>query len=272
MQNKLALITVVYNNYSVLEDFFKSLEKQTDQDFHLFIADQSNADMKIKIKSNSYTTVIDSENLGYSHGINICIKQAMREGYEVFCILNNDIYFEKDFISKVQKSLEENPESIIAGKIYYAPGYEYHNKRYQKKDLGKVLWYAGGHIDWKNVFAIHRGVDEVDKGQYDKFEQTDFVNGCLTAFDKTVLDKVGLWNEKYFLFYEDADFSERAKRKGLKLYYDPSIVLWHKNSQSTGGSGSVLHQKYQARNRLHFGMKYASLRVKFHLLKNYLFP
>jgi GT2 family glycosyltransferase len=90
-------------------------------------------------------------------------------------------------------------------------------------------------------------------------------------FDKSVIDKVGFWDESYFLYFEDADYCVRAKRKGIKLYYDPSINVWHKNAQSTGGSGSSIHVKYQKENRVKFGFKYAPLKTKFHLVKNFLF-
>ena len=120
------------------------------------------------------------------------------------------------------------------------------------------------------MIAKHRGVDEIDKDQYDRFEETDFITGCLMLFDKQVLDEVGFLDESYFLYFEDADFCIRAKKKGVKLYYDPSLVIQHKVSQSTGGSGSSLQQKYQSRNRLKLGLKYAPFRTKLHLLKNYL--
>ncbi|PJC81928.1 hypothetical protein CO007_02130 [Candidatus Roizmanbacteria bacterium CG_4_8_14_3_um_filter_36_10] len=90
------------------------------------------------------------------------------------------------------------------------------------------------------------------------------------VFDKEVIKRVGLWDESYFLYFEDADYDEKAKRKGINLYYDPSIVIWHKNAQSTGGAGSSLHQRYQERNRLKFGLKYAPLKTRLYLIKNYL--
>ena len=134
-----------------------------------------------------------------------------------------------------------------------------------------MLWYTGGSIDWAHAITPHRGVDEVDEGQYDVFEKTEFINGCLMLFDQSVISRVGWWDESYFLYFEDADFCVRAQRKNVSLYYDPSIVIWHKVSQSTGGSGSKLHVKYQERNRLRFGLKYAPFWTKLHLVKNYLF-
>ena len=90
------------------------------------------------------------------------------------------------------------------------------------------------------------------------------------CFDSEVVDKIGFWDEKYFLYYEDADYCERAKKHNIKLWYDPSIVIWHKNAQSTDGSGSVTHQKYQKKAQMRFALKYAPLRTKLHVLKNFL--
>lgn len=267
---KIALITVVYNNYQVLDDFFASLEKQTNKNFHLFITDLSTKRKKIK-KTTFLTTVVLGENKGYGFGINLGLKQAINLGFNSFCVLNNDIYFKKEFINNCFESLKKYPDSLIGGKIYYAPGYEYHKNKYQKKDLGRVIWYAGGYVDWRTVTTPHIGVDQVDHGQFDKEEKTGFITGCLMVFNKKVIDEVGFFDDSYFLYYEDADFCLRATKKNISLIYYPKIVIWHKNAQSTEGAGSDIHQKFQKRNRLRFGLKYAPLKTKLHLIKNFLF-
>ncbi len=268
--NRLAIITVFYNNYHVADDFFSSLEKQRNKNFKLFIADLSDEKKRQSIKTQLSHSVIYSRNLGYAHGVNLGIKKAIENGFVNFCIVNNDVYFKPDFVDSILNSLKKHPSSIIGGKIYYAPGFEYHKDRYQKRDLGKVIWYASGSFDWKNVFTPHRGVDEVDKGQYDQLEKAEFITGCLMIFDKKVIDRVGFWDESYFLYYEDADFCYRAIKKRVNLFYNPKIVLWHKNAQSTEGSGSKIHQIYQEKNRLKFGLKYAPLKTKIHLIINLL--
>jgi len=216
--------------------------------------------------------------------VNLGIQQAIKLGYDKFCVMNSDTIVDNNFISSALLSINHYPRLpsptaqaiggqaliIISGKIYYAPGYEYHKSKYKKDELGKIFWYAGGDIDWNNVYIKHRGVDEIDHGQFNKFESTDFITGCLMIFNKSIIDKVGYWNEDYFLYYEDADYCERAKKQGVNLYYDPSIIIWHKNAQSTGGSGSKLHQEYQEKNRIKFGLKYAPLKTKLYLLFNYL--
>ena len=266
---KLALITVVFENYTILDDYFATLAKQTDSAFHVYVVDLSPKPENYSYPS--FVTHVHDKNGGYAYGINRGVKMALADGYELFCPMNCDVTVKEDFVEKVKKSIIDHPSSIIGGKIYYYHGYEYHKNRYSKTDLGKVLWYAGGTTDWNNVYTTHRGVDEVDNGQYDKMESTTFITGCLMAYDKTVVNKISLWDEEYFLFYEDADYCARAMKAKIPLLYDPSIIIWHKSGQSTSGAASLFQQKYLERNRLKFGLKFAPWKTKFHLIKNYLF-
>lgn len=264
----IAIITVVYKNYSILEDFLQSLAKQTNKNFRLFIADAS-PERKEITADGIEMTVIPIENKGYAHGVNTGIKKAQEMGIEHYCVINDDVYFQDNFTELLEKTFAEYPKTVFGGKIYYAPGYEYHKDRYTKEDLGKVIWYAGGTVDWSHATTSHRGVDEVDKKQFDAVESTEFITGCLCCFDEAVIKILGYWDEQYFLYYEDADFCERAKRNTIPLCFIPELTIWHKNAQSTGGSGSELHQKLQKKAHLRFSNKFAPFRTKLHVLKNY---
>ncbi len=267
--NMIGIITVNYNQYQLTREFLESLATiKNANELMVYVADVSTNKEIFKIGKYPMKVVIRSlPNQGYAFGINEGTKYFIKNGLDKFCAINNDVFFDKSFAIEAEKGFKK--ADIFGGKIYYAPGYEYH-KKYQKKDIGKILWYAGGINDWNNVYTTHRGVDEVDQKQYEKFEETDFITGCMLFFNKKIIDKVGFWNEKYFLYFEDSDFCERAKKVGFKLFFNPKIIIWHKNAQSTGGAGSLLHQKYQKKNRLIFGLKYAPFRTKIHLIKNYL--
>jgi len=268
--NPIGLIIVNYNQYKMTEEFLDSLSSIKDADkTKVYIADVSSKKEDFKIKKYPMKVVLfQLPNKGYAYGINQGTKYFLQKGMDKFCAINNDVFFDKNFVIEAENGFKK--ADIFGGKIYYAPGYEYH-KKYRKSDIGKVIWYAGGVDDWNNVYTYHRGVDEVDKGQYNEFQKTDFITGCMLFFNKKVVDRVGFWDERYFLYYEDSDFCERAKRNGFDLYYNPKIVIYHKNAQSTGGSGSALHQRYQRKNQLIFGLKYAPFRTKLHLIKNFFF-
>ncbi len=205
-------------------------------------------------------------NLGFAGGNNVGIRRALERGAEFVWLLNNDTIVDKNAVSALVDACKDPCVGIAGSKIYFAPGSEFHKERYQKPEQGKVLWYAGGLIDWQNMYASHRGVNEVDKGQYDKTEETLFVTGCSMMVKKEVFEKIGLLDEKFFAYLEDLDFCLRAKQEGYTLLYEPKSKLWHKNAGSSG-VGSGLHQYYMTRNRFLVGMRYASLRTKFALTR-----
>ncbi len=267
LMHKLAIVTVVMN-FDKSDQFFASLAEQTDSDFLLYVVDISgSADSpRLPIKN---VTILTRQNKGYAYGINEGIKEAQKNGLQSFCAINDDVFFAKDFVTTAKKTLAAHPATITGGKIYYASGHEYHKDRYAKKELGRVLWYAGGHIDWAHSQAVHRGVDVVDVGQFNKSQATGFVTGCLMLLDTAVIQKIGYMDESYFLYYEDTDYCVRATRAHIPLFYEPSLVIWHLISQSTGGSGSGIHVRYQRKNLVKFALKYAPLRTKLHVLKNY---
>lgn len=268
----LAIITVVYRNYEILHDFIDSLSKQSSSFYKVYFVDVTETDKKVIIpwirKIEGKYVFIETQNMGYAHGVNAGIDQALKDGMTRFAVVNPDIVFDYEFVNHATQSISRHPKSIIGGKIFYAKGFEYHKDKYQDSQLGKVLWYAGGSIDWKHALGNHKGVDNVDAPKYNLLEKTDFVSGCLMIYDKSVYDIVGKWDKEYFMYFEDTDYCVRAAQKGISLWYDPNVVIYHKNAQSTGGSGSKMHELWMKRSRMRFGMKYAPLRTKIHLLIN----
>jgi GT2 family glycosyltransferase len=268
---KVGVVTVNYDTEKDTTDFLHSLNHIKTPDFTLeTIVVDNGSDESYKLPDNlKNTTLIRSEtNTGFSGGYNIGMKEALKHDADYILIVNNDTVMDTDMIKNLLVVLEGDPKiGVTTPKIYFAKGHEFHKDRYKKEDLGKVFWFAGGHTDWDNVTSIHRGIDEVDHGQYDKTEEIDFASGCCMMFKKEVLEKIGLLDERYFLYYEDADLNERIKRGGYKIYYVPSAHLIHINAASTGGAGNVLHDYFLTRNKMLFGMTYAPARTKLALVR-----
>ena len=222
----------------------------------------------LRLKNGQIEILRNEENLGFSGGNNVGIRYALENGANYITLLNNDTLVDKSLTEELLKVFESDRQiGIVAPKIYFAPGFEFHKNRYKKEEQGKVLWYGGGLIDWKSILASHRGVDEVDNGQYGEVRETDFASGCCMMVKREVFEKVGLLDEKYFLYYEDSDFSIRAKKAGFKIIFAPQATLWHKNAASAHGSGSSLQDYYITRSRLLFGMRYAPFRSKVALVR-----
>ncbi len=270
--NKIGIIILSFNVKDDLLDCLQSLQELTisnDQVMTIVVDNHSIDDSAALVKKSfpKIKLIENSENIGFSAANNLGIKYALENGADYIFLLNPDTLVSKNLISELVEAMSKDSQvGVLSPKIYFAPGFEFHKDKYQKKDLGKVFWYAGGIVDWKNVLPSHRGVDEIDHGQYDTIEETDFVSGCAMFIRKDVFKKIGFLDERYFLYFEDLDFCQRAKKKGLKVVYVPTQAVWHKNARSSA-VGSITQDYYTTRNRLLFGLTYANLRAKLALLK-----
>ena len=220
-----------------------------------------------RLPNMGYRFLETGSNLGFAGGNNVGIKDAIKRGSDYVLLMNNDLILSKDLLVQLVKAAEWDKKiGLLSPKMYFARGYEFHKDRYQQSELGRVFWYAGGIIDRDNVYTFHRGVDEVDHGQYDDQVETDTASGACVLIRREVVKDIGYLREKYFLYWEDADYSERARRAGWKVVYTPATFLWHKVSQASG-IGSHLNDYFLTRNRLDFGLRYARPRTKAALIK-----
>lgn len=270
---KIIVITINFNSAEETHNCLLSLHKLSKGDYEISIIVVDNGSKEPFIltseeKKREIKLIRTDHNLGFTGGNNIGIQDALSQDSDYIMLINNDTLVDPDLIKELLMVVEKDPKiGLVGPKIYFAKGHEYHKERYKKEELGKVLWYAGGKIDWKNVLSTHMGMDEVDHGQYDKEKEVDFVTGCCMFFKKEVLQKIKGFDDNYFLYYEDADITMNTIKQGYTVMYAPKAVIWHVNAASGGGAGSILHDYYLTRNKLIFGMKFANVRLKFALFR-----
>lgn len=269
-----AVILVNWNGKALTRQCIRSLMKSDTYGSripipHIIVVDNASTDGSADDLPREFPDIHflpQRQNTGFAGGNNIGIRCALASGFRYVWLLNNDTEIAADTCRKYHDAASEMGPGVYGSKIYFSPGREYHHDRYRDEDRGRVLWYAGGILDRKNFYASHRGVDEVDRGQYDTAAETDFITGCSMFIPVDVIRTVGMFDEKFFMYYEDVDFCLRAKAKGFRLRYLPAPVIWHYNA-GTSGSGSTLHEYYQTRNRILLAMRYASLRTKAAILR-----
>jgi GT2 family glycosyltransferase len=260
----IATVILNYNGLTLLPECLESLRHLKDTT-HPIIVDNASTDNSpelINSKFSEATLIRNTANLGFAAGNNVGIRFALQKNFDAVMFLNSDTKVHPDLVTQLIKA----DTDLASPKIYFYPGFEFHHDRYQDKDRGRVLWYAGGSIDWNNVWGMHRGVDEVDHGQFDTPTDLEFATGCCLLIKRAVFDRIGLFDPRYFLYYEDLDFCIRARKAQFAIRYLPSALLWHKNAQSSASGGS-LHQYYFTRNRLLFGWHYALWRTKAALMR-----
>lgn len=257
---------VVLINYKKAEDTIlcvRSIQKCQDAPHIIVVDNGSPADCVQELRDAfPDLDLIVGANVGFSVGNNIGIKKALRLGAKVVYILNNDTVVDPKLFSRAYRYVV-GKNRIAGAKIYYAKGFEYHEPY---RGQGNILWYAGGYMDWSMAIARHYGVDEVDRGQYDKIRDVDFITGCFIAVPRQVFRKIGMLDEPFFLYLEDSDFSLKALKAGVEVKYNPSLIIYHRNSSSTV-AGSPLVDYYLTRNRFYIGRRYGSFRLYFALIR-----
>lgn len=265
----ISVVIVHYNTDAETKaclESLKAVKANSNFKFNVILLDNASKDpLKIKNLPDNFELIRSDSNLGFTGGNNLAIKFALNKyNSDYVLLLNNDTLVEPDFLKHLYKAAKDNPKAgLINPKIYFEKNYEFFKEDYLPKDKGKVIWYGGGSIDWRHLSADHRGVDEVDYGQFDLPQEVDFATGCCLLIPRQVIEIVGPLDEALFLYSEDVDYSLRVKKAGYKLIFYPDSIIWHKNAGSSGGSGSPTQQYYQTRNRLWLAKKHGDYKVKF---------
>lgn len=277
-QKKIAIIIVHYNTDQDTTECLESLAKVRigNWEQHIYVIDNGSKEPyqlpNKKIPAN--VELLRSEsNLGFTGGTNLGMQDALAFFQpDYMLLLNSDTLMEPDFLLQLFAAAEVNPQVGLYNPIvYFAKEYEFHQKSYKKNDLGNVIWYAGGSIDWTHLAGFHRGVDEIERGHFLPSHTTqlesDFATGCCVLIRREVIETIGFMDDSFFLYWEDVDYSLRAKQAGFKVVCEPTSVIYHKNAGSSEGAGSKLQQYYQTRNRLAIALKYGTWKTRLQACK-----
>ena len=175
------------------------------------------------------------ENLRFAGGNNRGLKRALEAGAEAVMLLNNDTEADPGLLERLLLALEQHPEAGAAAPLIYfgAPS--------------QRIWYAGGRCEPWLGWSAHRGLRSLDRGQYRSIERTGYITGCCLLARRDAWERVGLLDERYYIYAEDADWCLRARRIGLPLLFVPTARLWHKVSASAGNQSAwKIYQRLRA--------------------------
>ncbi len=250
---KLSIITINYNSSENTIKLLESLKNQTDKDFEIIVVDNNSHDVgKLMDYKTSETNIIyikNDRNLGYSGGNNSGIQKALQNGTDWVLLLNNDTWIESSFMGRLRAVLDPSAGSGQGGKEGIVG---------LALDEGNKVAYAG-QIQWLKPTLIHLPTSQVGKAKsVDKL----YAIGGAMLINKNVFDRIGLLDENYFLYFEDADFCQRARKAGIPISFLPEIKIAHSVSASTKKLGSPMLLRYHYRNALYFNLKNGPWHIK----------
>jgi hypothetical protein len=186
------------------------------------------------------------QNLRFAAGNNVGLRYGLNQGGELFLLLNNDTTVAENFLSVMVARMNTDPRiGMVAPKIYY----------YQEPTR---IWFAGGIVSMWTGTMKHLGIREPDTGQYDRTRDIDYATGCCILTKREVIERIGMLDDSFHMYAEDADWSERVRRGGYRIVFEPQAKVWHKLSGSVGGHLSWFKMKNKFISNLRFFGRYAA--------------
>ncbi|WP_298818602.1 glycosyltransferase family 2 protein [Chloroflexus sp.] len=242
MTPRIAIVVLTYNGVADTLACLASLGRLTypagARD--VIVVDNASHDTTVaQVRSTFPQAVVieNGANLGFAAGNNVGLRYAQQQGYDYVLLLNNDTEVAPDMLDQLVAVAAADPTIAAAGPIIY-----YHA-------APQRVWSAGGSIDWQRGICLMAGEEE-DYGQY-VARRVDFVTGCAMLIRVDALATVGLFDERFFMYFEETEWCVRASRAGYHCYFTPAAKVWHKIPLNARFDREYLAY-YMTRNRLLF--------------------
>lgn len=184
-------------------------------------------------------TIQNPDNLGFAGGMNTGLRWALDRGAKTVTVLNNDTIVPAGVLDRMVE-IAQSGAIAVSPEVRYADGSE-------------RVWFGGGAIDERTGLARHQSDRELASVELrNGLRPSTILAGCCVTASARTWERVGFFDERYFLNFEDSDWSVRASDAGVALYVDPSVHIHHKVSASFVGGYSYLGLFYYTRNGLYF--------------------
>ncbi len=216
---------IIILNYNGGEDAVKCLESldatQILKQSTPIIIDNASEDNSVELIQNKFPKIkiiCNKKNLGFAGGNNVGIKYALKNQADYILLLNTDTQAQKNFLGTLINHLESDKFHGIV-----APAIEF-------KIDNQTFFDLGGEINWFIGRTTHNDVKKIPS--WKEPLKVEFVTGACMLIKKEVFEKIGLLDERFFMFFEDADFCLRARKAGYSTWAVPEAQIYHKLSAS----------------------------------------
>ena len=180
----------------------------------IIIVDNASTDQSLeqcKIKYPNLIYIYNTHNIGFAAAANIGTRYALERSATTVTYCNPDAYITPDCAYQLIKAVEKKNVAIVSPLIL--------DGSHQKH------WFCGGKIDFFRFRATHTCST---KNHLSHIIPSDYISGCVMTISSQVYAKIGLFDERFFLYYEDADISLRARNNGFVIGIVPQAQAFHK--------------------------------------------
>ena len=250
--NKAPLVFVIvvnYNGLKYLETCFSSLEKQTYKNYRIIMLDNASTDKSVEFTQKNFSKILiikQKKNYGFAKGNNLAIGFALDQKADYVFLVNNDTKVETDLLEKLVSTAEGDNSIGVVGPAIFG-----------LKNKGSIQ-ELGMAVD---RFGYPLAIKTFSKKNNCVF----FVSGCAMLIKSDLLRKIGLFDEKYFMFAEDLDLCWRGRLSGYKIIVANDAKIYHASGGSISG-GVLKGSTYKTNVNRIFLREKNTIRT---LIKNY---
>jgi len=212
---KVFVIIPIFNNQKDIIPCLESLIKAYPK-INIIVIDNASTDNSLKsilsLKYERLQIIRNEKNLGFAKAANKGIKLALKQNAEAVLLLNPDTLPSRGFL----EPLLTNPAEIVGPILKF-------------KRNNQWIYDFGGKI---NFWLGRTSHNEYPKYMVKNIKAPDYLSGCCLLIKRKVFEKIGFLDERYFLFFEDADFCLKAKKAGFKIIEIPFVYEWRRKGKT----------------------------------------
>ena len=239
------IVILTHNGCEYTIRAIDSLKTMTYPNYDLVVVDNRSTDTtveKIREKYPFITLLIQPSNKGFAAAANSGLQRAMEQKADYALIINNDVLVMPSMLTHLIEAMTPDV-GAAAPMIYFL-------------DNPKQIWSIGfaRHPFLLEAYGGARG--QIDEGQWLVPVDVDYLLGCALLLRVSVLEEVGLFDDRFFFYYEDLDLCLRIQKKGYRLITVPKAKMWHKVAGSAN-LGSPFRVYHMARSSIIFFQTHA---------------
>lgn len=240
---KVLVIIPHYNKLILLKECLFHLEKQDYHNFDIIIVDNGSEDgsaeyiHSLSKSDDRYKMILLSNNMGFAYAVNEGLKYAINNGYEYSLLLNNDAYVEDDFVKELTHKIETSSKLFAVSSLMI---------NYHKNKLVDSFGDNYSILGWGFQNRIGENIDTLTEDEHT-------FSACAGAamYRNSILQKIGLFDEKFFAYLEDIDISYRARLHGYDITTCKSAKCYHLGSATSGSKYNEFKVRISARNNIY---------------------
>ncbi len=241
-----SIIVVNWNGIDYVQECVESVLDQTYKPSELIVVDNGSSDGSLDYLRNLPSACVNlirlPSNRGFAGGTNAGIRASRGE---FVALLNNDAVADRHWLENLVDSLSPDAGMVASKILFYS----------RRNVIDKT-----GHLFYPDGLNRGRGAGDQDRGQFDHPGEILFPDGCAALYRRKMLEEIGLFDEQFFAYGDDADLGLRARWRGWKCMYAPGAVVYHRHSSSLG-KYSPEKAFLVERNRLWVALKLLPLRL-----------